>query len=140
MNEPCTWSRDRLARYLDGELSAQERARLDEHLAACADCRAALEALRAGDELARDASGATSADDERTFDAWLQAFTSRHDLESAARLRSEEMAADEAAGRAGRGVPVRRGGRGPAARARVDAWGAARAGGCAGALVRARLA
>lgn len=103
MNELCTWSRERLARYLDGELSAQERARLDEHLAACAECRASLEALRAGDELARDASGATSADDEQSFDAWLQAFTSRHDLESAARLRSEEMASDEAAGRAGRG-------------------------------------
>ncbi len=104
MNESCTWSRDHFARYLDNELTAQERARLDEHLAGCADCRSALEALRAGDALARDAAGATSADDELAFDAWLQAFTSRHDLERAAQLRREEIAADVAAGRRAPGL------------------------------------
>lgn len=33
--------------YLDGRLSEAERARLDEHLAACADCRVHLDELRA---------------------------------------------------------------------------------------------
>jgi hypothetical protein len=37
---------DRLSEYLDGELSAPERAALDAHLAQCAGCRATLEELR----------------------------------------------------------------------------------------------
>jgi len=38
---------DRLSEYLDGELSAPERASVDAHLAQCAGCRATLEELRA---------------------------------------------------------------------------------------------
>ncbi len=37
---------DRLSEYLDGELAAPERARLEAHLAVCADCRGVLEELR----------------------------------------------------------------------------------------------
>jgi anti-sigma factor RsiW len=38
---------DRLSEYLDDELTAPERAELERHLAACEECRATLEALRA---------------------------------------------------------------------------------------------
>jgi len=38
---------DRLSEYLDGELSATERGRIDEHLAGCPACRGTLEELRA---------------------------------------------------------------------------------------------
>ena len=37
---------DRLSEYVDGELARGERAALEAHLAACADCRATLEELR----------------------------------------------------------------------------------------------
>lgn len=36
-----------LSAYLDGELTAADRTRVDEHLPSCADCRATLGALRA---------------------------------------------------------------------------------------------
>jgi hypothetical protein len=38
---------DLLSAYVDGELDAAERARVDAHLPACSDCRATLDALRA---------------------------------------------------------------------------------------------
>ena len=37
---------DRLSEYLDDELRGEERAQLEEHLAACVDCRTMLEDLR----------------------------------------------------------------------------------------------
>ena len=37
---------DRLSEYVDGELTAEERASLEAHLATCAACRATLEDLR----------------------------------------------------------------------------------------------
>lgn len=37
---------DRLSEYIDDELSAPDRARVDEHLAACAECRTVLDDLR----------------------------------------------------------------------------------------------
>jgi tetratricopeptide (TPR) repeat protein len=40
-----TWM-DRLSEYLDGELSAPERAALEAHLASCRDCATALDELR----------------------------------------------------------------------------------------------
>jgi hypothetical protein len=40
-----TWT-DRLSEYLDGELSATERAELEDHLGHCADCRSVLAELR----------------------------------------------------------------------------------------------
>ena len=41
------WREEELIPYLDGRLSAAERARLDEHLAGCASCRAQFEETRA---------------------------------------------------------------------------------------------
>lgn len=41
------WREEDLIPYLDGRLSAAERARLDQHLAGCAPCRAQLEETRA---------------------------------------------------------------------------------------------
>jgi len=38
---------DRLSEYADGELAAAERAAVEDHLAGCADCRIALDELRA---------------------------------------------------------------------------------------------
>lgn len=38
---------DRLSDYLDGELTAGERAAVDAHLTTCSECRSTLEALRA---------------------------------------------------------------------------------------------
>lgn len=38
--------KDRLSEYLDGDLSAAERARLEAHLASCAECAATLKQLR----------------------------------------------------------------------------------------------
>ena len=46
MNMHDGWN-DRLSEYLDDELGARERAELDAHLAACRECRADLDALRA---------------------------------------------------------------------------------------------
>src|SRR5438132_10355929 len=40
-----TWTK-RLSEYLDGELPESQRATLEAHLRACADCRATLEQLR----------------------------------------------------------------------------------------------
>jgi len=42
----CLDLRERLERYLDGEVGGAERREVEEHLAACADCAAALEELR----------------------------------------------------------------------------------------------
>ncbi|MEE8571984.1 MAG: zf-HC2 domain-containing protein [Gemmatimonadota bacterium] len=47
-----TW-RDRLSEYLDGELMPSEHEELERHLAACAECRAAVEELRQVVERAR---------------------------------------------------------------------------------------
>ena len=41
------WREEELIPYLDGRLSAAERARLDQHLAGCAACRAQLDETRA---------------------------------------------------------------------------------------------
>ena len=38
---------NQLSAYLDGELSPSERARIDEHVAACAECRVVLDDLKA---------------------------------------------------------------------------------------------
>ena len=43
MNDQWT---DRLSEFVDGELSAAERAALEAHLATCADCRATVDDLR----------------------------------------------------------------------------------------------
>jgi len=40
------WREEDMIPYLDGRLSAAERARLDQHLAGCAPCRAQLEETR----------------------------------------------------------------------------------------------
>ncbi|MDB5329929.1 MAG: putative zinc-finger, partial [Phycisphaerales bacterium] len=43
----CEQSLNLLSARLDGEITAEESAALDGHLAACADCRAAGEAMAA---------------------------------------------------------------------------------------------
>src|SRR5919199_1642583 len=45
--------RDELSAYLDGELAPAARQAVDEHLAACAECRAELESLRQTRDLLR---------------------------------------------------------------------------------------
>jgi len=50
-----TWT-DRLSDYLDGELPEAERIALEQHLAACADCRTTMAGLRRVVHLAREAS------------------------------------------------------------------------------------
>ncbi len=47
MNMDCKAIQDRLGALLDGELSAQERSSLEEHLRACSSCTAELERLQA---------------------------------------------------------------------------------------------
>src|SRR5688572_6920502 len=46
MNDTHDELTDRLSDYIDDELSPADRARVDEHLAGCAGCRAVLEDLR----------------------------------------------------------------------------------------------
>lgn len=41
-----TWAAEHLSEYLDNRLDARARARIEAHLDACAECRAALQALR----------------------------------------------------------------------------------------------
>ena len=40
------WAHARLSQYLDGELAAGERARVEEHVRWCPECRRVLESLR----------------------------------------------------------------------------------------------
>ncbi len=51
MSEHCDIEQTLIERFHDGELPPTERARLDRHLADCADCRRRLRALRLGGEL-----------------------------------------------------------------------------------------
>ena len=46
--------RERLSAWLDGELSPDERAEVEAHLAACEECAALLAEMGAVDELARE--------------------------------------------------------------------------------------
>jgi anti-sigma factor RsiW len=95
MSASCDWTRGRLARLLDGELPADERARAEAHLAGCAACRAARESLERVDATLRDAPAAD--DDARSFAALQAAIRRRYDLETAARLREDERAAGRTA-------------------------------------------
>ncbi len=47
----CNWCEERFERHLDGELRADERARLIAHVDACAGCRSLLDELRVVDGL-----------------------------------------------------------------------------------------
>ncbi|MBI2304923.1 MAG: zf-HC2 domain-containing protein [Chloroflexi bacterium] len=47
MDVRCRQVRDRLSEYMDGRLKEGERRRVEEHLAACPECRWELEELRA---------------------------------------------------------------------------------------------
>jgi len=78
---------DRLSEFVDGELSANERAELESHLAGCAGCRGVLEELRG--VVAR----ATALEDrEPTRDLWskvareIKVERVAHELERARRL------------------------------------------------------
>ncbi len=55
--------KDRLSEYLDGELEAAERTRLEAHLADCEECAATLEQLRRVVARARDAEDRPPAND-----------------------------------------------------------------------------
>jgi anti-sigma factor RsiW len=46
---------DLLAAYLDDEVTPEERARIDGHLAGCRDCRRELESLKSAQTALRDA-------------------------------------------------------------------------------------
>jgi anti-sigma factor RsiW len=50
----CEQCRERFERFLDGLVTAVERARMDAHVDACAACRGLLEELRVVDALLRD--------------------------------------------------------------------------------------
>ena len=52
-NKPCDDIRDMLVAYSDGELSVEEKAQVEEHLAACEVCREELQALERSLELAK---------------------------------------------------------------------------------------
>jgi hypothetical protein len=90
MTPSCEWVRARLARFLDGELPPGEAGRVEEHVAVCAGCLAALEALRRADRLARDAGEAR---ETAQYESVLAAMRRRYDLEAAARLRERDAAA-----------------------------------------------
>ena len=45
--EPCRQNPERLSAYIDGELAAEERRALEEHLTRCEACRREVEVLRA---------------------------------------------------------------------------------------------
>ena len=113
MSAECTWVKGHLAPLIDKELSSEDRARAERHLASCAACRAALERLKELDQIDREAlwrsefqeAGArktdpdapqgvkpgSSRDDEDPTDALMRAVRSRFDLESAKRLRRREL-------------------------------------------------
>ncbi len=112
MSAECTWVKGHLAPLIDKELSSEDRARAERHLAACAACRAALERLKELDQIDREAlwrsefqeAGArktdqdaprgvkpgSSRDDEDPADALMRSVRSRFDLESAKRHRQRE--------------------------------------------------
>lgn len=57
----------RLSAYLDGDVTGGERARLEDHLAGCEECRGLLSELRA---VVHDAPGLRAGDSEPTADLW----------------------------------------------------------------------
>ena len=71
MAEPCNAYESRLSALLDGALSAQDQAAVEDHLAACGDCSARLADLALGSQLVR--SALTQAADEVDW----KAFTDR---------------------------------------------------------------
>ncbi|MBM4378821.1 MAG: zf-HC2 domain-containing protein [Deltaproteobacteria bacterium] len=71
MAEPCSACHPRLSALLDGALSAEDQAAVEDHLAACGDCSARLADLALGSQLVR--AGLTAAADEVDW----KAFTDR---------------------------------------------------------------
>ncbi len=92
----CRETRLHLARFLDGEAAAEERARLESHLASCSACRACLEAMRASDRLVKSAEFERETSDDASFEALLTRVRENYDLDEAARLRQAEMSAHPA--------------------------------------------
>ncbi len=74
MNPTCEFVRPRLSRYLDGALPPEEAARVEEHLATCAGCTAALASLRLADRVAREAAGE---EESGSFEALRRAMRER---------------------------------------------------------------
>ncbi|MBD3236455.1 MAG: hypothetical protein GF330_07115, partial [Candidatus Eisenbacteria bacterium] len=103
MKKSCDWMRQRMARYIDGELPADERAAFEAHLRGCPRCEHLYDTLRQLDRLTaaagRDAEGAEqrSAKGGATSDSFAR-FRERYDLQAAARARDAEMADGAAAG------------------------------------------
>jgi len=96
MKMDCRETRLHLARFLDGEAAAEERARLESHLASCSACRACLEAMRASDHLVKSAEFERETSDDASFEALLTRVRESYDLDEAARLRQAEMSAHPA--------------------------------------------
>ncbi len=94
MNEPCEWTRSHLQTHLDGELSADECARVERHLQTCARCREFFALGRHGDGLVRDAATVVGDTEEREARARMAALQERFDLAAAERLRRREMLTD----------------------------------------------
>jgi anti-sigma factor RsiW len=94
MNASCDWIKTNLQAHLDGELTAEERARVERHLQTCARCRELLATARSADELVRDAAMVLGDAEEREANARLATFRARFDLGAAERLRRREMLTD----------------------------------------------
>ncbi|MBI4583777.1 MAG: zf-HC2 domain-containing protein [Planctomycetes bacterium] len=67
--DPCAWTLDQLGALLDGELGAQDRAALEEHLSACPRCRSAESTWRQDWELLGRLPGIPSAEPSRFLEA-----------------------------------------------------------------------
>ena len=104
MKESCKWVRARLERFHDHELPPGEQARVEEHIEACPDCRAALAGLHRVDRLTQDASLVAHAEvdapgsEQDAAEASVAAFRERVDIEAVGRLRRAETEADARTG------------------------------------------
>jgi len=93
MTESCDWIRERIPRFVDGELTVEERGAVERHLERCSGCRKRLEFIERADRAAGDVLGDPTAEDRTNAEAFLEALKTRHDLEASARRRHAEIVA-----------------------------------------------
>lgn len=89
MSKSCEWMRPRMARCIDGELPAEERAAFEAHLRKCSRCEHLYDSLRQLDRIAADAAGASGETGE--LGGFFERFQERFDLDAAAVARTDEM-------------------------------------------------